>query len=85
MDSSLPGKVVINGIEVDLEGGTLRRPKGATALLRPRSFSTLRYLIANANRLVSKAELHEAVWFGVAVRRQPGAVHPYHPPGARRR
>jgi TolB-like protein len=67
MDSSLPGNVVINGIEVDLEGNTLRQPNGAMALLRPQSFATLRYLIANANRLVSKAELHEAVWFGVAV------------------
>ena len=52
---------------MDLEGDTLRRPDGGTAPLRPQSFATLRYLIANANRLVSKAELHEAVWFGVAV------------------
>ena len=37
------------------------------SLLRPQSFATLRYLIANANRLVSKAELHEAIWLGVAV------------------
>jgi TolB-like protein len=67
MDSSLPSKVIINGIEVDLEGDTVRRPDGSTALLRPQSFATLRYLVANANRLVSKTELHEAVWFGVAV------------------
>src|SRR4028119_2039567 len=67
MDSSLPCKVVINGVEVDLESHRLRRLDGRTALLRPQSFATLRYLVANANRLVSKAELHEAVWFGAAV------------------
>ena len=67
MDSSLPCKVVINGFEVDLESHMLRRPDGGTVLLRPKPFATLRYLVANANRLVSKAELHEALWFGVAV------------------
>ena len=61
MDSSLPCKVVINGFEVDLEGHMLRRPDGGLELLRPRPFATLRHLVANANRLVSKAELHEAV------------------------
>jgi TolB-like protein len=67
MDSSLPRNVVINGFEVDLGSQTVRRPDGNTAQLRPQSFATLRYLIANANRLVSKAELHEAVWCGAAV------------------
>src|SRR4028119_2189037 len=67
MDSSLPCKVVLNGVEVDLESHMLRRLDGRTALLRPQSFATLRYLVANANRLVSKAELNEAVWFGAAV------------------
>ena len=67
MDSSLSHIVVINGIEVDLEGATLRRPDGGTPMLRPQAFATLRYLVANANRLVSKTELHEAVWSGVAV------------------
>ncbi len=67
MDSSLPCKVVINGFEVDLESHVLRRPDGSAVLLQPRPFATLRYLVANANRLVSKTELHEAVWSGVAV------------------
>ena len=49
---------------MDFEADTLRRSDGGTALLRPQSFATLRYLVANANLLVSKAELHEAVWFG---------------------
>ena len=86
MDSSLPGNVVINGIEVDLEGDTLRRPNGATAVLRPQSFATLRYLIANANRLVSKSRAARGgLVRGGGDRRQPGAVHPCHPPSARRR
>ena len=59
--------VIINGIEVDLESHVLRRPDGSTTQLRPQPFATLRYLVANANRLVSKTELHEAVWFGAAV------------------
>lgn len=67
MDSSLPCKVVINGFEVDLESHTLYRPDGSTAPMRPLWFATLRHLVANANRLVSKAELNEAVWGGVAV------------------
>ncbi len=67
MELSLSNKVVINGIEVDLESHVLRRPDGSTLLLPPLPIATLRYLIANANRLVSKAELHEAVWLGAAV------------------
>src|SRR5262245_2671820 len=35
--------------------------------LRPRSFDVLRYLVANAGRLVSKQELMDAVWADVAV------------------
>jgi DNA-binding winged helix-turn-helix (wHTH) protein len=67
MDSSLPRKVVVNGFEVDLESHMLRRPDGSVVPVRPQAFATLRYLIANANRLVSKTELHEAVWLGAAV------------------
>ncbi|WP_353476182.1 winged helix-turn-helix domain-containing protein (plasmid) [Salipiger sp. H15] len=67
MHASLPRKVVLNGFEVDLEGDLVRRPDGGASLMRPQSFAALRYLISNANRLVSKAELHEAVWRGAAV------------------
>lgn len=67
MDTSLPCKLVINGFEVDLESHLVRRPDGGTSLLRPQPFATLRYLIANANRMASKAELHEAVWRGATV------------------
>ena len=57
MDASLPDRLVINGIEVDLEGEALRPPGGGAVVLRPQAFATLRYLVGNANRLVSKAEL----------------------------
>lgn len=67
MEPSRSSKVEINGIEVDFESQVLRRPDGSTALMRPRPFATLRYLASNPNRLVSKTELHEAVWFGAAV------------------
>ena len=36
-------------------------------VLRPQTFATLRYLIENPDRLVSKDELMEAVWHGIAV------------------
>ncbi|HET9069466.1 MAG TPA: winged helix-turn-helix domain-containing protein [Amaricoccus sp.] len=59
--------VLGNGVIADLSGETLRLPDGAAVALRPQTFATLRYLIDNANRLVSKAELFEAVWGGLAV------------------
>ena len=67
METTSPASLVINGVEVDLEGEVLRSPGGAAIELRPQAFATLRYLVGNANRLVSKAELHEAIWFGMAV------------------
>jgi DNA-binding winged helix-turn-helix (wHTH) protein len=35
--------------------------------LRPKSFDVLRHLVTNAGRLVSKQELHDAVWTDVTV------------------
>jgi DNA-binding winged helix-turn-helix (wHTH) protein len=35
--------------------------------LRPRSLTLLRYLVAHAGRLVTKAEVHEHVWAGTHV------------------
>src|SRR5262245_25160171 len=41
---------------------------GAEAIgLRPKSFAVLRYLIEQAGRLVTKEELAQAVWPGLAV------------------
>src|SRR5215475_4863822 len=46
--------------------GGLRR--GDTVLaLRPRSLAVLRYLVAHAGRLVTKAELRQHVWEGTHV------------------
>src|ERR1700742_279942 len=51
---------------LDLEAGCLRAGH-AEIVLRPKSFALLRYLIENANRLVSKDELMRAVWPNVIV------------------
>ncbi len=52
----------VNGVVVDLDAESLLAPGGDRTSLRPRSFATLRHLLAHPNRLVSKAELMEAVW-----------------------
>jgi TolB-like protein len=57
----------INDVLVDLAGETLRSSDGRPIDLRPQSFATLRYLIENPNRLVTKGELLAAVWRDVAV------------------
>jgi DNA-binding winged helix-turn-helix (wHTH) protein/TolB-like protein len=62
-----PATAVIKGVTVDLTSETLRAADGTARVLRPQSFATLRHLIANPNRLVTKDELMEAVWHGVAV------------------
>ncbi len=54
-------------VVVDLEGETLRLENGDAIALRPQAFAVLRHLVQNANRLVTKAELLEAVWGGAAV------------------
>ncbi|GKQ55246.1 winged helix-turn-helix domain-containing protein [Bradyrhizobium sp. Ce-3] len=43
------------------------RVDGVELDLRPKSFAVLRHLARNAGRLVSKQDLHEAVWGNVAV------------------
>lgn len=40
---------------------------GAEVKLRPQSFLVLRYLVENSGRLLTKVELMDAVWGGVAV------------------
>ncbi len=62
------GNLVLNDrVVVDLECETLRLDNGNAIALRPQAFAVLRHLVQNANRLVSKAELLEAVWGGTAV------------------
>jgi TolB-like protein len=58
---------VINGVIADLGSETLCFSDGGTIVLRPQAFATLRFMIMNANRLVAKNELIQAVWRGIAV------------------
>jgi DNA-binding winged helix-turn-helix (wHTH) protein len=46
---------------LDLDRGCLLRD-GNEIVLRPKTFSVLRYLVENSGRLVSKDELFAAVW-----------------------
>jgi adenylate cyclase len=51
---------------LDVEGGRLLRD-GNELALRPKTFAVLHHLVENAGRLVSKDELFETVWPGLAV------------------
>ena len=51
---------------LDLTRGCLQTADADVAL-RPKAFEVLRHLAQNAGRLVSRQELHEAVWPRVAV------------------
>jgi TolB-like protein len=59
--------VAINGRTVDLLNEVLLSTEGEALSLRPQSFATLRFLMENANRLVTKSELVDAIWHGAAV------------------
>jgi TolB-like protein len=63
---SVPG-FAVNGVSADFAAEVLRDPSGAPLPLRAQSFAVLRYLAENSGRLVSKDELMQAVWRGVAV------------------
>lgn len=67
MDEGPGATILINGIVADLHGETLIGATGLPIFLRPQTFATLRYLLRNANRLVTKTELMEAIWPGTAV------------------
>jgi TolB-like protein/DNA-binding transcriptional LysR family regulator len=54
------------GFTLDLKRGCLRDEEGEIEL-RPKSFVLLLYLVENAGRLVSKAELVKAVWSQIVV------------------
>ena len=57
----------INGVLADLSSESLRGLDGDTVPVRPQAFATLRYLLQNPNRLVTKTELMRAVWRGTSV------------------
>ena len=59
--------VTINGVIADFGNETLRDRGGNPIELRPQAFAVLRYLAENADRLVTKDELIEAVWPSIAV------------------
>jgi TolB-like protein/DNA-binding winged helix-turn-helix (wHTH) protein len=52
--------------ELDLQRGTLKAD-GADISLRPKTFALLAHLATNPGRLISKAELMEAIWPNVVV------------------
>lgn len=59
--------ITLNGMVADFTNETLTSIGGERTSLRPQTFATLRFLVENADRLVSKSELVEAVWNGLAV------------------
>lgn len=59
--------LAINGVTADFGSETLRDKSGKVVDLRPQAFAVLRYLTENADRLVTKDELMQAVWPGIAV------------------
>jgi len=67
MEPQPPVTFSINGVQVDLTGESLRGLDGVGVPVRPQTFATLRYLLRNPNRLVTKDELINAVWLGVPV------------------
>jgi DNA-binding winged helix-turn-helix (wHTH) protein len=67
MDAKSTSSFQVNGILVDVAGGTLRDEDGSEIALRPQAFALLRHLIDNAGLLVGKDELMRAVWPNVIV------------------
>jgi adenylate cyclase len=61
------GPIRLGGVTVDLEAERVFDASGQPRPLRAQAFAVLRHLIANPGRLVSKDELMQAVWPGLAV------------------
>ncbi|MHC2331118.1 winged helix-turn-helix domain-containing protein [Bradyrhizobium sp. USDA 4454] len=66
MDPATDSVLIFDSFVLDLARG-VARVDGVDLDLRPKSFAVLRYLASNAGRLVSKHDLHHAVWGNVAV------------------
>jgi len=66
MDQIIPRILSFDRFELDLMRGCAR-VAGRDLELRPKAFHLLCHLAENAGRLVSKQELHDAVWGNVAV------------------
>lgn len=55
------------GFEINRQRADLRGPDGLTVRLRPKPFTMLSFLAANAGRVVGKQEIMNAVWPNVVV------------------
>ena len=66
MDQMIPRILSFDRFELDLMRGCVR-VAGRDLELRPKAFHLLCHLAENAGRLVSKQELHDAVWSHVTV------------------
>jgi DNA-binding winged helix-turn-helix (wHTH) protein len=66
MDQILSRTLTFERFELDIARGCAR-VAGSDVGLRPKTFDTLRCLAENAGRLVSRQELHDAVWGHLAV------------------
>jgi len=60
-------RLPLAGFVLDLGGDELRDASGQSVELRPQAFQVLRFLALNAGKVVSKDELHAAVWSGLIV------------------
>lgn len=60
-------KLPLAGYVLDLGADELHDPSGRRVEMRPQVFQVLRVLALNAGRVVSKDELHAAVWPGLVV------------------
>lgn len=61
------GKFAVNGLTADLGNETIHDAAGQTVPLRPQAFAVLRHLHGRKGELVTKDELMQAVWPGIAV------------------
>ncbi|TIV11188.1 MAG: hypothetical protein E5V94_03740, partial [Mesorhizobium sp.] len=59
--------IVVNGITLDFAAGILRDSQGKDVVLRSQAFAVLEYLSRHADRVVTKDELMQAIWPGIAV------------------
>jgi DNA-binding winged helix-turn-helix (wHTH) protein len=67
MDAAPEPSFAVNGAVADFAAETLCDHGGNPVALRPPEFAVLRHLAANPGRLVTKDELMETVWHGLAV------------------
>src|SRR6266568_4129981 len=66
LDVAMPRALYFDKFSLDLGRGCLRAGDQDIEL-RPKTFEVLKYLAANAGRLVTKRDLYEAVWPNVIV------------------